>query len=39
VRVLLRGRTAIEPGQSVHLVADPGNIHAFSRGSGEALSS
>jgi len=39
VRILLKGRTTIAPGQTIHLAAEPDNIHAFARKTGEALSS
>ncbi|MBW8639205.1 sn-glycerol-3-phosphate ABC transporter ATP-binding protein UgpC [Hoeflea sp. WL0058] len=36
-RVLLRGRTSIEPGQTIHLETDPENIHVFSQATGRVL--
>nr|WP_246504861.1 sn-glycerol-3-phosphate ABC transporter ATP-binding protein UgpC [Microvirga antarctica] len=29
LRVLIRGRTAVEPGETIHITAEPDNIHVF----------
>jgi multiple sugar transport system ATP-binding protein len=34
VRVLIRGRTEVQPGETVHLAVEPGNLHVFDGATG-----